>query len=71
VTGCDDELHASWPVAVRLSLPETWTDAPERLQRARVPSDVTLQTKPPIALSLLDQARQWGVPHRGVVTDAD
>jgi len=71
VTCCYDDPQASWPVAVRLSLPETWTDAPERLQRARVPADVTFQTKPQIALSLLDQARQWGVPHRGVVTDAD
>ena len=71
VTCCYDDPQASWPVAVRLYLPETWTDAPERLQRARVPSDVTFQTKPQIALSLLDQARQWGVPHRGVVTDAD
>lgn len=71
VTCCYDEPHASWPVAVCLYLPETWTDAPERLQRARVPSDVTFQTKPQIALALLDQARQWGVPHRGVVTDAD
>ncbi len=71
VTCCYDDPQASWPVAVRLYLPEAWTDAPERLQRARVPSDVTFQTKPQIALSLLDQARQWGVPHRGVVTDAD
>src|SRR5256712_10217696 len=71
LTCCYDDPQASWPVAVRLYLPETWTDDPERLQRARVPSDVTFQTKPQIALSLLDQARQWGVPHRGVVTDAD
>ncbi len=71
VTCCYDDPQASWPVAVRLYLPETWTNAPERLQRARVPSDVTFQTKPQIALSLLDQARQWGVPHRCVVTDAD
>src|SRR5256884_4205110 len=71
VTCCYNDPQASWPVAVRLYLPETWTDAPERLQRARVPSDVTFQTKPQIALSLLDQARQWGVPHRCVVADAD
>ena len=71
MTCCYDAPPASGPVAVRLDLPEAWTDAPERLQRARGPSAVTLQTKPQIALALLDQARQWGVPHRGVVTDAD
>ena len=71
MTCCYDDPQASWPVAVRLSLPETWTEDPERVQRARVPSDVTLQTKPQMALALLDQARQWGVPPRCVVTDAD
>lgn len=63
--------HASWPVAVRLYLPQDWTEAPERLRRARVPADVTFQTKPQIALALLDQARAWGVPHHCIVADAD
>jgi SRSO17 transposase len=70
LTCYDDAPPASWPVAVRLSLPQEWTADAERLQRARVPSDVTFQTTPQIALALLDQARSWGVPHRGVVTDA-
>src|SRR5437870_9533755 len=71
VTCCDSDPQASWPVAVRLSLPQEWTDDPERLRRARVPAEVTFQTKPQIALALLDQARAWSVPHRGVVADAD
>jgi SRSO17 transposase len=71
VTCCYSDPQASWPVAVRLYLPEAWTADPERLKRARVPADVTFQTKPEIALSLLDQARDWGVPHRCVVADAD
>jgi len=58
-------------MAVRLYLPEAWTSEPGRLKRARIPPDVTFQTKPEIALSLLDQARAWGVPHRCVVADAD
>ncbi len=71
VTCCYADPHASWPVAVRLYLPQEWTDDPARLHRARVPADIAFQTKPQIALALLDQARQWGIPHRGVVTDAD
>src|SRR5687767_8698471 len=71
VTCCDSDPQASWPVAVRLYLPEAWTADPERLKRARVPADVRFETQPEIALSLLDQARAWGVPHRCVVADAD
>jgi len=71
VTCCYSDPQASWPVAVRLYLPQEWTDAPARLRRARVPTDVLFQTKPQIALALLDQARAWGVPHRCVVADAD
>jgi SRSO17 transposase len=35
-----------------------------------VPEGVGFLTKPQIALSLLDQARNWGVPHSCVVADA-
>jgi SRSO17 transposase len=71
VTCCYSDARASWPVAVRLSLPKAGADAPARLRRARGPADVTLQTTPHIALALIAQARQWGVPYRGVVADAD
>jgi SRSO17 transposase len=71
VTCCSSDPQASWPVAVRWYLPQEWTEEPERCRRARVPAEVTFQTKPQIALALLDQARAWGVPHRCVVADAD
>jgi SRSO17 transposase len=71
VTCCYSDPRATWPVAVRLYLPKTWAYDPQRRQQTRVPEEIPFRTKPEIALMLLDQARAWGVPHRGVVADAD
>jgi SRSO17 transposase len=71
VTCCYTDPQATWPVAVRLYLPKIWAADPDRRDLARVPEAVSFQTKPEIALALLDQARAWGVPYRGVVADAD
>jgi SRSO17 transposase len=71
VTCCYTDRQATWPVAVQLYLPKTWADDPARRQQARVPQAIAFQTKPEIALQLLDQARTWGVPYCGVVADAD
>lgn len=63
-------LH--WPVSARVYLPEEeWAnDLLGRRKRAHVPEEVGFETKPDIALSLVDQAREWGVPFGCVVADS-
>jgi SRSO17 transposase len=59
-----------WPVSTRLFVPESWVADAERRKRTHVPAELGEQTKPEIALSLLDRAQQWGVPLQAVVVDA-
>jgi SRSO17 transposase len=69
----DDPASSSpfhFPVSAQLFLPESWTQDAGRRKQARVPEQISQQTKPEIALGLLDQARQWGVPIQAVVVDA-
>jgi SRSO17 transposase len=65
------ERTVAWPVATRLYLPQDWAENEARRQHAQVPPDVTFQTKPQIALDLLDQAQAWGVRWACVTADAD
>lgn len=65
------ERTIAWPVAPRLYLPKEWFDDPDRLPQAKAPEGVTFQTKPQVALGLLDQADQMAVPYACVVADAD
>jgi SRSO17 transposase len=59
-----------WPLTAQLYLPEAWaTDAARRAQ-VHVPTEVACQTKPELALPLVEQARAWGVPFAWVVADA-
>jgi SRSO17 transposase len=60
-----------YPLALRLYLPESWTDQPERMRAVRVPTQFQApRTKEQIALDLLDQLRSEGLPHQAVVADA-
>jgi SRSO17 transposase len=65
------ERTIAWPVATRLYLPKDWAFDQTRRDKAKVPKDIVFQTKPQLALDLLDKADQWGVPYACVVADAD
>jgi SRSO17 transposase len=60
-----------YPLALRLFLPEEWTQQAERLGSVGVPvAERTPKTKGEIALEVLDVVRSEGLPHQAVVADA-
>lgn len=65
------ERTLAWPVSTRLYLPRVWCEEPQRRSAGQIPPEVVFQTKPDIALALIDEARELKVKHAGVVADAD
>ena len=59
------------PVALRLFLPDTWTDKPDRCARAGVPeTEMAPRSKGEIALAELDRLRATGARFGTVLADA-
>jgi SRSO17 transposase len=65
------ERTLAWPVATRLYLPMEWAMDLDRRAKAHVPEDVKFQTKPEIALALLDHAKELGIRYACVTADGD
>jgi SRSO17 transposase len=62
--------YRAWPALGRLYLPKDWCEDPQRREEAQVPEHVVFQTKPEIALVLIDQARAAGIPFDTVGGDS-
>ena len=62
--------HASLPIAYRLYLPEAWVGDAARRKKARIPEEISFQTKPEIALDQVRAACAAGVVRGVVLMDA-
>lgn len=61
---------ASVPMALRLYLPEAWTEDAVRRQKAGIPEEIGFATKPEIALAQVEAACEAGVVRGTVLADA-
>jgi SRSO17 transposase len=58
------------PIDFALYLPQTWCSDPIRMKAARVPDDVTFQTKTELAIAMIQRAKRAGVAGDIVLADA-
>jgi SRSO17 transposase len=57
------------PLGWSLYLPEEWCEDRERRQKAKIPAEVSFQTKPQLAAALAEQAAGWQVPRAPILAD--
>jgi len=67
LTYASDKGHS--PIDRRLYLPEEWCEDMERRKEAGVPDEVTFQTKPQMALEMIQKATEACVPYTWVTGD--
>ena len=67
LTYASEKGHA--PIDRRLYIPEDWFSDPERCRKAGIPETVVFQTKPRMALEMIQMATAAGVPYRWVTGD--
>ncbi len=62
--------RATLPLGWALYLPEDWCADPGRRRKAKIPEQVTFQTKPQLGVGLVWQAADWAIDRAPVLGDA-
>ena len=58
------------PLGWRLYLPEEWCEDLPRRRKAKIPDELSFQTKPELAASLCEQAAGWELPAAPILADS-
>ena len=57
------------PLGWALYLPEEWCEDAERRRRAKIPAEVSFQTKPELGVELIERAAEWKIAKAPVLGD--